>query len=151
MNDIFNRNVIDSFQGEYSFLSNFFLCDVDYDGQTWPSAEHAYQAAKCARVEDYELFLGPAMTPGHAKRAGKRVAKWEKWNDIKLHTMEKIIAAKFRFVNSDLSQKLLETGDSILIEGNSWGDTYWGVCDGVGTNYLGNILMRRRELLRSRL
>jgi predicted NAD-dependent protein-ADP-ribosyltransferase YbiA (DUF1768 family) len=34
-----------------------------------------------------------------------------------------------------------------LIEGNWWGDTYWGVCNGVGENHLGKLLMKIRDYL----
>lgn len=37
-----------------------------------------------------------------------------------------------------------KNGDAELIEGNTWGDRIWGVCDGVGENRLGKILMRVR-------
>ena len=45
----------------------------------------------------------------------------------------------------DLQKKLLETDDAILIEGNTWGDTYWGMCAGIGENKLGQLLMKIRE------
>jgi predicted NAD-dependent protein-ADP-ribosyltransferase YbiA (DUF1768 family) len=60
-----------------------------------------------------------------------------------------VIAAKFQNDGSQITQKLLATGNAILIEGNTWGDTFWGQCKGEGTNVLGNILMRRRDFLRS--
>src|SRR6185369_8674281 len=34
------------FQGDNRFLSNFFPAEVIYEGITYPTAEHAYQAAK---------------------------------------------------------------------------------------------------------
>lgn len=34
-----------------------------------------------------------------------------------------------------------------LIEGNHWGDTYWGVCYGQGLNHLGKTLARVRAEL----
>ena len=40
------ENVIDSFVGEYYFLSNFYPCSIEHDGLRYPSSEHAYQAAK---------------------------------------------------------------------------------------------------------
>jgi predicted NAD-dependent protein-ADP-ribosyltransferase YbiA (DUF1768 family) len=40
------------------------------------------------------------------------------------------------------------TGDRKLVEGNYWHDTFWGVCNGVGENYLGEILMHVRQELR---
>ena len=47
-----------------------------------------------------------------------------------------------------MSNKLLGTGDTYLEEGNTWNDTFWGVCNGVGENNLGRILMEVREELR---
>lgn len=41
----------------------------------------------------------------------------------------------------------LATGDAILIEGNTWGDRFWGVCEGFGQNHLGHVLMRVRVQL----
>ena len=43
---------------------------------------------------------------------------------------------------------LLDTGDLYIEETNSWGDTFWGVCEGKGQNVLGNILMGIRTDLR---
>ena len=57
------------------------------------------------------------------------------------------VNAKFS-TNESLKKRLLETGDEELIEGNTWNDTYWGVCKGVGLNKLGEILMRVREELK---
>lgn len=146
MGDIFGRKVIDSFKGEYEFLSNFYREPVYYDGFTWPTSEHAYQAAKCFYQEDYDLFKDPKMTPGQAKRLGRKVKMWDNWDDIKQSIMEKIVTAKFE-PGSDIAKALIGTGDAILIEGNTWGDTFWGVCDGVGKNWLGQILMHIRGKL----
>lgn len=44
-----------------------------------------------------------------------------------------------------LSEMLEATGDAELIEGNHWGDTFWGVCNGVGQNNLGKLLMAIRS------
>uniref|UniRef100_UPI00345E83CD NADAR domain-containing protein n=1 Tax=uncultured Duncaniella sp. TaxID=2768039 RepID=UPI00345E83CD len=51
--------------------------------------------------------------------------------------------------NPALAEKLIATGDAELVEGNYWHDTVWGVCDGVGENHLGKILMRVREELKN--
>lgn len=47
--------------------------------------------------------------------------------------------------------KLLATRDRMLIEGNDWGDTFWGMVDGEGENNLGKILMRVREEIKTDL
>jgi hypothetical protein len=39
---------------------------------------------------------------------------------------------------------LLDTSDKVLIEENNWNDTFWGVCNGVGENNLGRLLMQVR-------
>jgi predicted NAD-dependent protein-ADP-ribosyltransferase YbiA (DUF1768 family) len=52
---------------------------------------------------------------------------------------------KFDGRDIKLREKLIDTGDRQLIEANDWGDTFFGVCDGVGRNHLGEILMKIRS------
>ncbi len=54
-----------------------------------------------------------------------------------------------RLSDNDLAQRLLATGDAELVEGNNWGDRFWGICRGEGRNELGKILMKVRDELRS--
>lgn len=61
--------------------------------------------------------------------------------------MRNILLCKFS-QNEFIRNKLLSTGDVPLIEGNTWGDTFWGVVNGVGLNKMGKALMEVRELLR---
>ncbi len=56
---------------------------------------------------------------------------------------------RIKFTIPTLRERLLATGDQTLIEGNTWGDTYWGVCRGVGLNNLGTLLMQVREECRA--
>ena len=65
---------------------------------------------------------------------------------MKYDVMYQVCKAKF-LQNPDLARKLVETGDAELVEGNTWGDKVWGVCDGVGENNLGKTLMRIRDEL----
>lgn len=51
---------------------------------------------------------------------------------------------------TELAERLLATGDAQLVEGNTWGDTFWGVCDGVGENHLGRLHMWIRSMLGGR-
>ena len=53
-----------------------------------------------------------------------------------------------KFARSSLRSKLLDTDQRLLVEGNVWGDTYWGVCNNIGQNNLGKILMHVRELIK---
>lgn len=108
--------------------------------------EHAYAAAKCKTERDRE-FIRKCSTPGEAKRLARQVPIREDWDDIRLGVMYELVKEKFSR-HKDLRDKLLATGQFPLIEGNRWGDTFWGVCRGVGENNLGKILMRVRDELR---
>lgn len=71
----------------------------------------------------------------------------ENWDHIKITVMREVIAQKFE--DPDLRDFLLSTGTQTLIEGNTWGDKFWGVCGGVGLNNLGRLLMERRQILQA--
>ncbi len=136
------RGIISKFDNEYSFLSNFYPCEITFDNDVYPSVEHAFQAAKTNDKQDREKIRN-AETPGKAKRLGRKVRLIDSWNEIRLPTMELLIDQKFN--NDVLKQKLIDTSDAILVEGNDWNDTFWGMCDGHGENWLGKILMKKRE------
>lgn len=137
--------VIDEFRGPYRWLSNFEYCSVEYEGLVYPSSEHAYQAAKSIHPEVREL-VRRAATCREAKRLGNALELREDWEQVKLLVMRDVLRDKFTR-NPHLKQKLLATGKAELIEGNSWGDTFWGVCRGQGQNHLGQLLMRLRDEL----
>lgn len=138
--------MIDKFDGEYEFLSNFYQHPVFYDGQVWASNEHAFQAAKTDDLIE-KLRIKSALTPGQAKRLGRIAPLKANWELIKVKVMYDICFKKFS-QSEELKKKLLDTGDQELIEGNYWNDTFWGVCEGKGQNHLGKILMQIREELR---
>jgi len=134
---------IDSFQGEYRFLSNFWLCTIVYNGgYIYGSTEAAYQAAKSLNPADHVRFT--RMSPGVSKREGKRLIIRDDWDIVKTRIMVELVRQKFTSHN-DLKMLLLNTGDALLVEGNTWGDTFWGVCNGKGENKLGKILMMVRQ------
>ncbi len=134
--------VIDSFDGEWSFLSNFHPSEVHFDGDLYPTVEHAFQAAKTTDPTE-RAAIRAATTPGRAKRAGRRVALRPGWDDMRIDVMAGLLREKFS--DPTLAAALDATGDAELIEGNTWGDTFWGVCRGVGTNHLGRLLMQIRD------
>ncbi len=92
------------------------------------------------------LNISILETPGEAKKYGRTVVMRSDWDEVKLEVMENIVRAKFMQLPY-LREKLLLTEDIILEEGNTWGDTFWGVYDGEGTNHLGLILMKVRKEL----
>jgi ribA/ribD-fused uncharacterized protein len=133
--------MIDSFRGEYRFLSNFYPANVVLDGLTYSSVEHAYQAAKTLD-EHYRARIRHTATPGDAKRLGRRIFLRSDWKQAKVGVMFELLRQKF--AEEPLRGRLLATGDEELVEGNEWGDTFWGVCGGRGENMLGMLLMRVR-------
>lgn len=141
---------IDRFEGKYTFLSNFYMDmhPIEYMGTFYPTAEHAYQAAKAITPAQHSAVLR-AATPARAKRIGQIVTCRPDWEQVKDGIMLEILRAKFKV--RYMTDKLLATGDEELIEGNWWGDTYWGVCKGKGKNMLGKLLMQVRQELKEKL
>lgn len=135
-----------SFRGKYGFLSNMATAVLQWDGRTYRNSEAAFQSAKSLDPSVRDTFC--ELTGVVAKRAGKRVDLRSDWQEVKVGIMQEIVRAKFE-QNPDLLQKLLDTGDAELVEGNSWHDTFWGVDQftGEGENHLGRILMLIRAEL----
>jgi ribA/ribD-fused uncharacterized protein len=136
----YGNKMIDSIKG--TFLSNFYENGVRYEGLWYRNAESAFQASKCKDKIDRVKFQN--LTGAQAKALGKTVVLRDDWNDVKVRVMYEILCAKFESTEI-LRIWLLETGDQEIIEGNSWGDTFWGVCNGKGQNQLGKLLMGIRE------
>lgn len=135
---------IDRFRDEFEFLSNFYPAAIEYDGLLYCNAEAAFQAQKCADRADRRQFFD--LSAGKAKRLGRHVALRPDWEQVKDGLMLDIVRAKFT-QNWWLGMRLVATGSKTLVEGNTWGDTYWGVDarTGQGENRLGRILMQVRE------
>jgi ribA/ribD-fused uncharacterized protein len=142
--------VIDALRGEYAFLSNFHVQDMEVDGKVFASNEHFFQASKAQNTDDFEAVrLTP--TPGASKRMGRAISLRPDWETVKNDVMLKGLRAKFS--DPALRAKLLATETAQLVEGNKWCDTWFGRCDcakhgGDGANYLGRLLMQVREELR---
>jgi ribA/ribD-fused uncharacterized protein len=131
------------FQGEYRFLSNFWVVEENF------TTEHYFQAAKTLDRNEQHMVLS-APTPGQAKREGRKVTLRSDWDEIKLSVMLNLTRMKF-FISPVLKDKLLMTEGFDLFEGNTWHDYYWGVDleklkagEIVGENHLGDILMQVR-------
>ena len=135
--------MIGEFRGKYYFLSNFYSSPVEYKGKVYQNAEAAFHAQKDpSRSSEF-----CSLNPSEAKRLGRRVRLRFDWEDAKDSIMLGVVRAKFKN-NKGLAKALLATGSEKLVEGNTWGDCYWGVCGGIGENKLGQILeMVRDELL----
>lgn len=137
------KNGIYGFVGKYHFLSNFHPCEFG----EYKSSEHYYMSFK-PEIEDAEYYKArqsilDAPTAAKAKKIARNVKLRSDWRHIKLAVMHE--ALKKKFAIPDLQEKLLSTDNRYLEETNTWGDIYWGVCEGVGENHLGRLLMEIRE------
>ena len=133
------------FQGEHRWLSNFWPATVTLDEVSFPTIEHAYQAAKTAPSQR-EQFRH--CTAGQAKKLGRTVRMRADWEQVKVATMRSLVEQKFA-PGTELGEKLKATGSGQIVEGNNWGDVFWGVCRGRGQNWLGRLLMERRAFLQA--
>lgn len=146
--------IIDNFAGEYKFLSNFSYStvslkpDLVHDGDLMREAikvktvEHGFQAAKALSLGEV-VRIANAKGPGDAKYLGRRTQLRPDWESIKVHVMRELLRDKFS--QPLFAELLMDTYPAILVEGNTWGDRIWGVCDGHGYNWLGLLLMEVRN------
>ncbi len=158
--------LIDRFEGAHAFLSNFYPYNTDSEeaihltppvvlkGRSFRSAEHAYQACKTTDLQA-QAEIAAASSPGAAKALGRRAPMRPGWDDMKVRVMRQVIQAKFAPTTA-LSHRLMLTGNKKLVEGNTWGDTFWGCVlepsetsygTWVGANNLGLLLMEQRKAL----
>ena len=146
------KEKIDSFSGEYAFMSNFSYSPMEFEGISVPTAEHAFQMMK-ASTDDMRQFVAMAPTASQAKSRGRGVKIRGDWEQIKFDIMYRIQQEKYRQC-PHLRTQLLATDDAELEEGNWWHDNIWGNCkcercrDIEGHNMLGNILMKVRKELK---
>jgi ribA/ribD-fused uncharacterized protein len=133
-----------SFTGKFRFLSNFYTCKVVFDGIEYPSAEHAYVASKTSDIVQ-RYAIAEMEHPGEVKKLGRKLKIRSDWEKVKVPVMKAIVQAKFD-QNPDLMALLKETRPNELVEGNTWGDRFWGESPlGNGRNELGKILMSVRD------
>ena len=136
--------MIKEFKNQYFFLSNFYEYPIYYNKLVFCNAEAAFQAQKVINEKDQYKFIN--LNASQARKLGKTVQLRKDWEEMKDNIMYEIVKRKF-LTNKELQQKLLETKEEELVEGNWWHDTYWGVDSktGIGQNKLGKILMKVRE------
>jgi ribA/ribD-fused uncharacterized protein len=151
MSDMARRHIME-FRGAWAFLSNFHPAVLTWEGITYPTSEHAFNAGKTTEA-DLRRWIAAADTPKEAKRRGHQVRLRDRWDEeVRYDVMRKVLRAKFTADPRRIAA-LLGTGDAELIEGNTWHDIHWGVCTcsrdkGAGLNHLGRMLMELRgELL----
>lgn len=170
--DMFGNTIISPFRGEYAVFSNFSKYPITLWDTNFPTTEHAYQWRKTIDPLDQNsvlfkeqigtskatglpvLFTIPT-TASEAKAAGKNVALRPEWNEeFSIITMTEITIAKV-IQHPYVKQKLQDTGESLIVEGNTWHDNFWGdctcglkdECKAEGRNNLGKVWMKVRTML----
>lgn len=170
--------MITAFRGTWWFLSSFAQvpCAVPWfrigdSDLIAPTREHGYQASKAGDWQQARWVLD-AATPSEAKRRGRQVSTWPGWEYRRREVMLELILAQFR--NPSPRVMLAGTAGETLVEGNTWGDAYWGavpVTAGIiypggngppplwkpdeadprtwlcGDNWLGRVLMMARDVI----
>lgn len=160
----------------FGFFSNFSRHPVEFEGATWMTSEHAFQAAKFKpHRPDLVQRVLKASTPTKAAEIGRdrshplrpdwdsRITRkqahpeWFLVDDgrgptlaaekTKDWVMFDVCLAKFS-QHPSLKEGILSTGDDALVE-NAIHDPYWGWGSSrTGVNRLGKVLMAVRNVLR---
>lgn len=137
-------DTINRFKDEYGFLSNRFAYPFVWEGLRYANAEAAFQSSKCTDITERKVFCN--CSADNAVLKGRDIVPYSGWERERLEIMTSILTAKFE-QNQNLMEKLIETGDTLLINGNSKHDMFWGVdlYGWQGENNLGKILMTIRN------
>lgn len=149
---------ISRFIGSWGFLSMFYPAELVWEGVTYRTGEHAFNAGKTVvvgtgpRDRGTRMWVAAAPSPGEAKARGRQLQLRPGWDEtVRYEVMASVLYAKFAHDPFRVA-RLMSTGDRELIEGNDWHDVHWGVCScrnhGYGDNHLGRLLMELREKLR---
>ncbi len=135
-------NDITEFRGEFSWLSNFYPVQIEYDEIVYPSVENAYQAGKLINKKDREMFID--ITPGKAKRLWRNYPTYNLTEEFRLNLMYQLLSIKFN--QEPFKSLLCATGDCYIQENNLWNDTFFGYClkTNQGKNMLGYLIMQIR-------
>jgi ribA/ribD-fused uncharacterized protein len=143
--------MINCFDGKWAFLSNFYWNEIEFEGITYPTNEHFFQAMKTLDIGERQKIAN-CLTPGQAKRMGRQVALRPDWEEVKEDIM--FLGLCLKFADEQLADWLIETGDEPLEEGTTWHDNEWGNCSCPkcrnieGKNKLGKLLMKVRGMIR---
>ena len=143
--------MINCFDGKWAFLSNFYWNEIEFEGITYPTNEHFFQAMKTFDIGERQKIAN-CLTPGQAKRMGRQVALRSDWEEVKEDIM--FLGLCLKFADEQLADWLVETGDEPLEEGTTWHDNEWGNCSCPkcrnieGKNKLGKLLMKVRGMIR---
>jgi len=152
LSNLEGKNVIKFYRarGKNGFLSNLYKKPIIFEDREFLCSEYPFQFGK---IKDPEVREWVMLCPKPHILAGlaHSLLSWdivEDWSKIRFDRMLDVLRAKFS--DPDLKEKLLNTGDSILIE-DSKTDGIWGIGkSGKGKNMLGKLLMKVRDELNNK-
>ena len=136
----------------YGAFSNLHRREVEFEGEVFPTSEHAYQAGK-ARKPEVRAWLMSAPSPALLAMAAHGLYYWDiapGWSKTKFARMREVLRAKFT-QHADLRELLFSTGEARLVESatvDNEVNRLWGEVNGSGRNMLGVMLMELRGDLR---
>lgn len=152
VNDLDEIHFYRASEKPYGAFSNLFRRPITFEGEVYPTSEHAYQAGK-ARKKEVKDWLMQAPSPSLLAMAAHGLYYWDiapGWSKTKFDRMKWILLEKFS-QHDDLYELLLSTGDKRLVEAATTDNAVnrlWGEVDGKGKNMLGILLMEVRGELR---
>lgn len=139
------------YEREFYAFSNFSSFMVEWQGEVWPTSEHAYQAARyyeVAPVYYQQILTMKSAHEAYSFMRHNRQAERPEWFNEKRAVMKDIVRCKLQ-QHPYIQKKLLETGSVTIVE-DSPVDSYWGWGKNrQGRNELGKIWMELRKELKS--
>ena len=99
-----------AFQSHHAYMSNMYVTDIKYEGDTYITAEHLYTTEFVKHYEKPDLIpdILSAEDGYAAKRLIRNIKVKDSWNDVKFKIMRKIVELKFN-QNAYIRDKLLKT------------------------------------------
>lgn len=150
------------FRGDFFPFSNMYPLEewIEADcGVLVPTSEHAYMANRLldpqlqravAMVRDTDHTAGGARAKQLAHEYIQKGAEQAFVTDIERVDLMRSVVTRKVLANKSIELLLLSTRETTIEEGNTWGDTFWGISppgSGVGANHLGRIYMELRDKL----
>lgn len=156
----FSKKIALFYTGKWYCFDNFSSFTVKWRNKLYPTAEHAYQAAKFmdddwvwirmeGEITPIAEIIRVAVSAHEAKKLGNSPIYhdyiWDGWDDErKLSVMEEILRAKLA-QHPYVERKLAESKGYLIIEDSNT-DRFWGHgANWDGHNHLGRLWMKIRD------
>ena len=155
-----NSKEVEAFDGHENVLSNFFPCELNVFGESFQSAEQAFQLTKAVRAGDLMAAekIREATSALDCKQIGKTVQTSSSWHQNAQKVMEEIVSEKIKQC-AGMKRKILDVYNSKKVFAHSVYDHVWGTGLSAtqtlhthpkawpGQNTMGKILLHAAESL----